>query len=1110
MKKLGILLFLLLPICLFAQDLREIKGKVVDKSTGEPLPGASVYIDKSTISTKTYEEGMIQSFSLGTVTDIDGAFSMMVPADLDVLFCSFISYETQKVSIKGKNYITIGLNTESESLEEVVVTGYQKIEKRKLTSSVSKVKTKDIIQAGVSSVDQMLGGQLAGVQTTVTSGAPGAPAKIRIRGTASLSGSQDPLWVLDGMPLEGTNLPDMSDKNIDELVNSSIAGLNPNDIADITILKDAAATAIYGARAANGVIVITTKKGKKGKMNINLNSNTSFVTRPDMDKLNLMNSNEKIDFELGYAKYSDLDDFGAWKDKGAVARILNKYNAIDTYRASGFSAIPQDAQNEINALRLINTNWGDELYQTVINQDHSLSISGGTDKVNYYFSTGYYDEKGATVGTSMNRFNLTFKADYKLNDNLKVGASIYTSKRKQSSYLTGSSSFTNPSRYSRNANPYLAIEDKDGNYVYDEDIYRNNKGKLLKFNIFEEQANTSNEMETNSLNAVFDLDWKIIEGLNLRSQFGMQDDDSNTEKYGHENSFFARNEREKSLKDDKYFIPEGGVIKNWNNNSSQWNFKNMLEYKLNIDDLHEIDLMVGNEIRKTQSKSIFTAGYGFNSETLTTKPVILPDASYQSTFPLFRKGFVENAYVSYFGTAAYTYNKKYTFFGSVRMDGSDLFGVDPKYRYLPLWAASGAWRAKKEPWLQDVEWLSDLSFRASYGLQGNIDKGTSKYIVGVRTQETILPGFTEDAIRPTNLPNDRLRWEKTATWNGGFDLGVFNNIIRITADFYDRKSTDLIGTRSIPLENGMGTSSINWAALTNRGFEIDITTRNIYTPDFKWQTQFNISKNINRVDKIQANELQMTPSIEGYSVNALFALKTAGLDEQGYIQFEKDGKKMNAEEFFQMYDSWGGNGAWGNAETKLSIEEQRKLYTHIGDAEPDYTGGIINKFTYKNFTLNISCSYNIGQWIKTTPFYNPIFMDRGVNRSADMSKVWSPDNKDGIYPRLMGLSSEGGTRAYDYLAMNGSQVFTNNIFNDLDIWYKEVNFLRVNSIRLAYALPKSLLDKYGIAAAKINVETRNPFVFATNYDGYFDPETLGNIYAQPIPKSVTVGLNVTF
>ena len=352
------------------------------------------------------------------------------------------------------------------------------------------------------------------------------------------------------MPLEGTDLPDMEGKNIDQLVNSSIAGLNPNDIADITILKDAAATAIYGARAANGVIVITTKKGKKGNLTVNLNTNTSFVLKPEMGKLNLMNSGQKLDMELDLARYSDLASDNVNTSKGAVARIFKKYNVDSWAEDSQFSDLPQNVQDEINALRAIDTNWGDELYQTSVNQDHSLSISGGDDRASYYFSAGYHDEKGTTIGTGMNRFNLTLKADYKLADNLTVGASIYSNERKQTSYLTGTGSFTNPSRYSRMANPYLPVRDENGDYVYDQDIDLT-LGNVIPFNIVEERENTSNVMKTRSMNAVFDLDWKVIKGLSFRTQLGIQRDNSNTEKYAHNDSYFARLQRERREKKEK-------------------------------------------------------------------------------------------------------------------------------------------------------------------------------------------------------------------------------------------------------------------------------------------------------------------------------------------------------------------------------------------------------------------------------------------------------------------------------------------------------------------------------------------------------------------------------
>jgi len=1103
--RLKVLLFLCwLPAMLFAQETTLIKGKVV-AADGSPLPGASVYVEKGTIGEKMSIEGVVANYSLGTTTDINGVFSFSVPKGVERLTCSFIGYEAQQVNIKNKSFVTVTLQEAESTLGEVVVTGYQKIEKRKLTSAVSNVKAASILQAGVSSVDMMLSGQVAGVQTTAVSGAPGAPAKIRIRGTASLNGTQDPLWVLDGMPLEGTDLPDMSDTNVDELFSSSIAGINPSDIEDITILKDAAATAIYGARAANGVILITTKKGKEGKPLVQFSSKLSFVTRPNMDKLNLMNASEKIDMELMMAKYDDLDSYNYVTKKGAIGRLFEANNLWDTYRGGGVQALPQEVQSEISRLRSVNTNWGDELYRTAVNQDYSVNINGGTERSTYYFSAGYYDELGATVGASLNRLNFTLKGDYKLWDNFKLGVALYSSERKQKSYLTGTGSITNPSRYSRNANPYLSIYDEGGNYVYDPDVPLYN-GNTINYNIIEERNNTSNVLKTQSLNAVFDVDWKILPKLTLRSQLGLQRDHKDTEQYGGKNSYFARRERAMSEVGNSFFIPEGGVIKEWKNSFSQWNLKTVLEYNLSLADKHEFDFMIGNELRRTKEEGVFSAGYGFNKETLTTETIIFPDASYASTFPLFRKTYIENAFASFFATLGYTFNKKYTFFGSARIDGSDLFGVDPKYRYLPLWAASAAWRVKEESFLKEASWLNDLKLRISYGLQGNIDKGTSRYIIGERKTATLLPGQTEATIVPTNLPNDRLRWEKTATWNTGFDIAMLNNRIYFSADFYHRKSTDLIGVRTVPLENGMSTVTTNFAALTNKGFELNLVTRNIQTPFFKWNTTINVSKNLNKVDEIHVPNNQVTPSLKGYSVNALFAFKTAGLDEQGYPLFQKGDQKVTATEFFGLEDPSG----WGMYQSTLTNEQIRGLYTHVGNTDPKLSGGLINNFELGRFTLNVSCAFNLGQWVKTEPFYDLIEMDRGVNRSKKMSQVWTPDNTSGTYPRMIGAYTEGGSRMGDYMAFNTGYVLANNVFRDLDIWYKEVSYLRVNSIRLAYDIPKSALAKLGIASAKVNIESRNPFVIATNYSGYFDPETVGNIYAQPMPKSITFGLNVSF
>ena len=404
----------------FSQEKRVITGSVQDEKSLVGIAGASVKIEAQSISTKTDQKGIIESVTVGTVTDEDGFFSLEVPAGTKSVLISYLGYDSKLVELftdLATYHVSLTSGEvlpENNDLKEVVVTGYQKIEKRKLTSAVSTVKMDDIQQAGVASVDQLLSGQIAGVAVSTETGSPGSPSKIRIRGTASLSGPQDPLWVIDGLPLEGNDVPNFSDKdNIDQLQNFSIAGLNPNDIEDITILKDAAATAIYGARAANGVISITTKRGKKGAMTVNFSANTFVTARPDFGRLNLLNASQKVDLELMLAS---RDDLTYRTDKGEVMRILQKNGQLNALRNGGFNSLDLITQNQINSLRNHTTDWGKLLYRNAINTQYGLSISGGNDRSDYYFSLGYYDEQGTTIGTGFERYNLTLKNNYKLND----------------------------------------------------------------------------------------------------------------------------------------------------------------------------------------------------------------------------------------------------------------------------------------------------------------------------------------------------------------------------------------------------------------------------------------------------------------------------------------------------------------------------------------------------------------------------------------------------------------------------------------------------------------------------------------------------------------------
>nr|WP_294932938.1 SusC/RagA family TonB-linked outer membrane protein [uncultured Flavobacterium sp.] len=1112
MKKILHALLLFLAIAGYSQETRTISGIIQDEADQSPIPGASIFVENNSISNKTSSAGIIQSQGIGTTTDFDGKFTLKVGKNVTSLRVTFMGYISYTLDLSAQKDYTINLKSETAKLQEVVVTGYQKIEKRKLTAAVSKIDMSAIQQTGVSSIDQLLVGQIAGVAVSTPSGAPGAPAKIRIRGTASLNGTQDPLWVLDGLPLEGNEVPKNYDKdNIDVLNNYAIAGLNPDDIKDITILKDAAATAIYGARAANGVIVVTTKKGRSGKMVVSFNTNTFITQRPDFSKLNLMNGSQKVDFELDMASRPDLT---YRDDTGEISRILNGSNELAAYRAGGFSALSPGTQQSINNLRNNNTNWGNLIYQTAINTQHGLSLSGGGEKSDYYFSLGYYDEKGTTIGTGFKRYNLTLKNNFQITDKFKVGVGIFGSENKTTSYLADTDLYTNPSNYSRNVNPYLTPYNTDGSYKYDQDI-AGYSDRYVPFNILEERANTSHDLKTRAVKALLDAEYKITRDLKVTSQLGLQLDNSSSEKYADKETYYTRKQREKSRYFTNgafnYFLPDGGIIQNLNTEFFQYNLKTIVNYSTKLGEKHEIEAMIGNELRRHYTTSVSTKGFGFDKNTLTTKPLMFPTTNFANDleYRTYLKSQNENAFASFFATASYTYDRKYSVFGSVRYDGSDLFGVDPKYKYLPLWSTSASWTVSEEDFLKDNLTLSNLRLRASYGLQGNIDKGTSPFVVGRYNNATILPGQTEQTISVESPPNDKLRWEKTTNTNLGLDLGLFNNRISIVTDLYGRKSTDLIGLRAVPFENGFEYSNLNWAQVTNKGYEITLSTRNIDRPNFKWNTSINFSHNKSNVDRIEIRDADLLPSREGLPVNAVFGLKTNGIDENGYPLFvNKSGETVNAQTFFKLYDPYADFFPGELSESSLTPAEYRDLFVYLGDRDPKFTGGITNTIQVHNFDFTVAAAFNLKQTVVKSPPYSGTEVDRGQNYSTDILNAWSPTNTSSNLPGITGKDSGTGDSWMAYQWFSSATPLDWNRY--MDTWVSEMSYMRLSSMRLGYTFPKAFTDHINVQSIRFNVEARNLFVISSDFKGYFDPETYGNIYAQPVPKSFTLGCNVTF
>lgn len=1086
MKQLFTLLFLALAPSLWAQ--RVITGVVVEAdATDDPLPGATISVAVPGAKAQT-----------GAVSDYEGKFTLEVGAKVTHFTVRYLGYQTEEVAlVDGQNHYRIQLKPNARTVNEVVVTGYQKIDRRKLTAAVTKVDISTEKVGAVKSIDQALSGQIAGLSAVTASGAPGAPVKIRIRGTASLNGSQEPLWVLDGMPLEGTDIPSMQDlKDVDNIYQTSIAGINPSDIENITVLKDAAATAIYGARAANGVIVITTKRGKDGRPMVNYSAKLTFSPRTSLDRLNMLTANEKVDLELELLR----SDYTYRESKGGVAQILSALGETAAYKAGGWGALSSAAQQQINALRNINTNWNDILFRPVTNQEHNISLSGGSERADYYTSLGYYDEMGTVRGVSNNRYNLTLKTNYRVNKMLKLGASVFANRRKQRSYLTDTNGFTNPVYYSRLANPYFQPFEADGSYRYDTNI-QGREDSSLDFNIFEERANTSNSRIDRSLMLILDAELKLNSNLKLTTQLGYQQDGYSLERYAGEKSYAMRKEKlfaTYAYPDGKRtFLPTGGMHKQTEAHSSQWTWKAMAEYARRFNTIHDLELMAGTEVRRLKNSSLYSAAYGYDARTLTTQPVIFPTEDLARQYPLHRETFQENAYISWFATGSYTLLARYTLGGSIRWDGSDVFGVAKKYRFVPLYSVSGLWRISNEPFLRKssaaAKWIDNLALRLSYGLQGNIDKNTSPYLIGTFNRTTILPGHVETVISAETAPNPNLRWEKTSNINLGLDVSLFDNAINLSADYYYRKSTDLIGTRMLPLETGFSSTIINWASMKNEGLEVALSTRNLRTKHFTWHTNLNLGFNTNRVLRESVAQNSTYPGREGYPVGAIFAYRTAGLDAEGYPLFlTEDGQKLTAQQLLKL----NSHGA-----STLTAEQQRAQYQYMGTTDPKVSGGFINTFDYKDWQLGINFIFNLGMKVRVQPTYSPANYDRGLNTNRDILQRWSSTNPNGTFAALM----TNGTRTAEYIRYSEF-----NLYSMLDTWVRNNSYCRLQSLRLGYKLPKVWLSKVGIRTASLSAEARNLLVIASNYNNYLDPETMGNPFAQPLAKSFIFGLNVQF
>ena len=1096
------LLFCTLQFTATAQNMR-FSGRVTD-TDGAPVIGAGlICIEKNTA---------------GTTTDLDGNFSITLPAGAKtVKFSSVGMKELVYQLIPGHTEnVRIIMEWENTELDQVVVTGYAQTSVKRITGSVAVLNSEKFEAKAISSVDALMQGEVAGVSIKSLSGQPGTQAKITIRGSNNITGSSAPLWVVDGVPLQSES-PALSSEQLatggfDNIFVNGIGNINPNDIESITILKDAAAAAIYGSRAANGVIVVTTKKGEAGKMRISYNNTFSWSFKPERS-LNLMNSSEKLSWEdelwneFSAAKYaaSLTDNTVIYPVVGIVGQIragLGDFASMKGDKAA------QDKY--IESLRNVDTNWYNLLFRNSFSQGHHLSLSGGSGKSTYYVALGLNDEDGMLIHNYYRRYNVNAKMTLTPTDWARIDVGMEAAR--QESKMPYST--VDPFYYAFFSNPYERAYNADGSYAADNTWftlgYYNGRGAeqvMPKngFNIIRELD--SNYSKTANTNGTFraQTDFRIIEPLHFVGLVSYSYSNNSTDKVIDKYSYSAFRDRLGS--DDRSQTNLYGNISQNRTNRNSYVARGHFSFNKTFAETHTVNLLAGAELRGSGSNTIFTKRYNYDPKTGTTSlPQISgPQDEWMSEVEkLNGEYFSKTRFASFYASADYYLGKSIVLNASFRTDGSSNFGSNKQFN--PTWSAGAAWHIGEEAWMKKaLPALSHATLRAAYGFTGDVNTSTSHLLViqYLQQQYRYFGDETFNLGTIPSAPNPDLGWEKTQDAKAGLDFGLWKDRLTLNTEYYYRLSTDVVTSSPVQSTTGFTHVYFNAADIMNSGIELTLNGKIIQTKDWGLSAAVNFAYNYNKVLKYNPVSKSGITSkdryVEGYPTGAIFSGKYAGIaSDTGLYQFELR------------------PDATISTATDLNKPDNYRYF--LGTTIAPYTGGFNLSASWRQLRLSISGVYSFG--CKTyenfrypasysnashsgvsTETVQSQFSDlygNHLNVEKDRTNRWTATHTTGVkYPRI-----------YDYF--DGKYNFAS--YNPMDssiidaVYLKNNSYLRIKSIILTYSLPGAAVKKMRMRGLSFNVSLNNFFTF-TKYDG-MDPEIPGATY--PTTRSVSAGMNIEF
>lgn len=912
-----------------AETARRIEGVVVD-AHGEPLVGAIIR-DKSN--------------NENAVTDIDGKFTIAARTDRVSLDITYVGMKPAHWSGNYTDACLVSMEDASETLQDVVVTGYQQLDRRNLTSSVTSKDMSEIDIAGVSDVSKMLEGKIPDLISFSGSGEINATSKIRIRGTSTLVGNREPLWVVDGIiitdPVELTS-DVLNDPDYINRIGNAIAGINPQDIKRIDVLKDAAATALYGTRAANGVIVVTTKSGREGKPVISYSGQFTVRKRPYYtdSKVNLMNSAERVQFSQYLAEQHYNYPSGMPK-VGYEEALSQLYAGIITQ---------QEFEQQVAAMQTRNTDWFDVLTHNSFSHDHNVSVSGGSEKVRYYTSIGYTDEDDVINNTTNDRYTAMAKIDMDLGKRFKLEMNIngYLSKRKYNQ------DETNPIDYAYNTSRTIPAYNADGSYYYY--LKQGLGGEYLRYNILNELDNSSVRQNTNAVTSTLNLRYQATDDLFFNAIFSANLQNTTIENWWGEKTHHVSMQRRAELGDPiptNSYMPYGGELAQQSTKNVGWTARLQGNYNKFFGPAmqHNINVALGLEASSAHYTGDSYTQRGYYADRGRTFATNIPE-SYTEYWSWMRTNVptitdTRSNIVSAYATASYSYRDLFTVNANGRFDGSNKFGSRSNENLLPIWSVSGNANLMRILDLQP-KWLTNLNLKASYGEQGNmLDGQTSELIIRKGQMDAY---YNEMTSTVSAFANPDLDWEKTHSTNVGLEAGFFDGRLQLEAEYYYKKTTDAFMNKTISDINGYTSYVVNGGTVTNSGFNFTLTATPIKRKDFYWIFSGSLSKMYNKVKTRPGAEeyeldnfLNGTAVVQGQPVGTFWSYKFLGLSP------------MNGGPLFDDMEE---------RMSEISQASKYDLYTTVltpsGKREPDLTGSISNTFTYKQWRLGVTMLYNFG------------------------------------------------------------------------------------------------------------------------------------------------------